>query len=74
VLHLQQAGLRLLDAVIGRPERGGVSLIMRAPDATVVFIEVRQHRGALWRRRRQRKLTSAAPCCLLLSAIGYAVA
>ena len=46
--HLQQAGLRLLERNYRTPGRGGgeIDLIMRAPDATVVFVEVRQRKNA----------------------------
>lgn len=46
--HLQQAGLRLLERNYRTPGRGGgeIDLIMRAPDATVVFVEVRQRKSA----------------------------
>ena len=42
--HLQKAGLRLLERNYRTPGRGGgeIDLIMRAPDATVVFVEVRR--------------------------------
>lgn len=42
--HLQQAGLRLLDRNYRTPGRGGgeIDLIMRTPDGTTVFVEVRQ--------------------------------
>lgn len=41
--HLQQAGLRLLARNYRTPGRGGgeIDLVMRAPDGTVVFVEVR---------------------------------
>jgi putative endonuclease len=46
--HLQAAGLRLLERNYRTPGRGGgeIDLIMREPDGTVVFIEVRQRAGA----------------------------
>lgn len=46
--HLQQAGLRLLVRNYRTPGRGGgeVDLIMRAPDGTCVFVEVRQRKTA----------------------------
>lgn len=46
--HLQQAGLRLLERNYRTPGRGGgeIDLIMRAPDTTVVFVEVRQRKSA----------------------------
>ena len=42
--YLRQAGLQLLDANYRTPGRGGgeIDLIMRAPDGTLVFVEVRQ--------------------------------
>jgi len=44
--HLQAQGLRLLESHYRTPGRGGgeIDHIMRAPDGTVVFVEVR------WRR------------------------
>jgi putative endonuclease len=44
--HLQQAGLRLLMRNYRTPGRGGgeIDLIMRAPDGTCVFVEVRQRK------------------------------
>lgn len=46
--HLQQAGLRLLERNYRTPGRGGgeIDLIMREPDATVVFVEVRRRASA----------------------------
>lgn len=46
--HLQAHGLRLLVANFRTPGRGGgeIDLIMRAPDGTVVFVEVRQRSSA----------------------------
>lgn len=46
--HLQQAGLRLLARNYRTPGRGGgeIDLIMRAPDGTCVFVEVRQRTTA----------------------------
>lgn len=45
--HLQRAGLRLLERNYRTPGRGGgeIDLIMRAPDGTTVFVEVRQRRS-----------------------------
>jgi putative endonuclease len=42
--HLLQAQLRLLERNYRTPGRGGgeIDLIMRAPDGTTVFVEVRQ--------------------------------
>jgi putative endonuclease len=46
--HLQQCGLQLLKRNYRTPGRGGgeVDLIMRAPDGTCVFVEVRQRNSA----------------------------
>ena len=46
--HLQQAGVRLLVRNYRTPGRGGgeIDLIMRAPDGTCVFVEVRQRQSA----------------------------
>ena len=46
--HLQRAGLTLLARNYRTPGRGGgeIDLIMRAPDSTVVFVEVRQRSSA----------------------------
>jgi len=46
--HLQRAGLVLLERNYRSPGRGGgeIDLIMRAPDGTCVFVEVRQRRSA----------------------------
>jgi len=46
--HLQQAGLRLLARNYRTPGRGGgeIDLVMRAPDGTCVFVEVRQRKTA----------------------------
>ena len=45
---LQRHGLRLLERNYRTPGRGGgeIDLIMRAPDGTTVFVEVRQLGGA----------------------------
>ena len=45
--YLQARGLRLLDRNYRTPGRGGgeIDLIMRAPDSTLVFVEVRQRRS-----------------------------
>ena len=47
--HLVKAGLRRIEANYRTPGRGGgeVDLIMRAPDGTLVFVEVRQRKGSL---------------------------
>ena len=44
LLHLQQAGLRLLERNYRTPGRGGgeIDLVMMEPDGTVVFVEVRR--------------------------------
>jgi putative endonuclease len=44
LVHLQQCGLRLLKRNYRTPGRGGgeIDLIMRAPDGTCIFVEVRQ--------------------------------
>lgn len=46
--HLQRAGLVLLQRNYRTPGRGGgeIDLIMRTPDGTCVFVEVRQRRSA----------------------------
>ena len=46
--HLQQHGLRLLERNYRTPGRGGgeIDLIMRTPDGTTVFVEVRQRGSA----------------------------
>jgi putative endonuclease len=46
--YLQHAGLRLLARNYRTPGRGGgeIDLIMRAPDGTCVFVEVRQRQSA----------------------------
>ena len=45
--YLQQANLHLLERNYRTPGRGGgeIDLIMRAPDGTTVFVEVRQRRN-----------------------------
>jgi putative endonuclease len=45
--HLQKAGFKLVEANYRTPGRGGgeIDLIMRAPDGTLVFVEVRQRSG-----------------------------
>ena len=45
--YLQDAGLRLLERNYRTPGRGGgeIDLIMRAPDGSTVFVEVRQRRS-----------------------------
>ena len=46
--HLEKAGLRLLERNYRTPGRGGgeIDLIMRSPDGTVVFVEVRRRADA----------------------------
>ncbi len=46
--YLQKQGLRLMTRNFKTPGRGGgeVDLIMRAPDGTLVFVEVRQRRSS----------------------------
>ncbi len=46
--YLQQARLRLLERNYRTPGRGGgeIDLIMREPDGTTVFVEVRQRKSA----------------------------
>lgn len=45
--HLQAAGLALVERNYRTPGRGGgeVDLILREPDGTLVFVEVRQRSG-----------------------------
>jgi putative endonuclease len=67
--YLQQANLRLLERNYRTPGRGGgeIDLIMRAPDGTLVFVEVRQRRsashggaGASVNSTKQRRIVFAA--------------
>ncbi len=46
--HLQAAGLKLVTRNYRTPGRGGgeIDLIVRAPDGTLVFVEVRQRSSA----------------------------
>lgn len=46
--HLQAAGLKLVTRNYRTPGRGGgeIDLIVRAPDGTLVFVEVRQRASA----------------------------
>ena len=46
--YLQRANLRLLERNYRTPGRGGgeIDLIMRTPDGTTVFVEVRQRKSA----------------------------
>ncbi len=47
--HLLKAGLKQVETNYRTPGRGGgeIDLIMRAPDGTLVFVEVRQRSGSL---------------------------
>ncbi len=72
--HLQTAGLRLLQRNFKTPGRGGgeIDLIMRTPDGTLVFVEVRQrkstaHGGAAASisTQKQRRIVFAARHFLL---------
>jgi putative endonuclease len=47
--HLARAGLKLIEANYRTPGRGGgeIDLVMRTPDGTLVFVEVRQRSGDL---------------------------
>ena len=67
--HLQQAGLRLLQRNYRTPGRGGgeIDLIMRTPDGTTVFVEVRRRAstrhggaGASISAIKQRRIVFAA--------------
>ena len=67
--HLQQAGLRLVTRNYRTPGRGGgeIDLVMREPDGTLVFVEVRarsrvDHGGAAASVGvlKQRKIVFAA--------------
>ena len=67
--HLVQAGLRLLARNYRTPGRGGgeVDLVMREPDGTLVFVEVRRRAGAAFGgavasvgRTKQRRIIFAA--------------
>jgi len=67
--HLQQAGLRLVQRNYRTPGRGGgeIDLIMRAPDGTTVFVEVRRRSnprhggaGASISPIKQRRIVFAA--------------
>ncbi|MES2414145.1 MAG: YraN family protein [Pseudomonadota bacterium] len=45
--HLQKAGLKLVERNYRTPGRGGgeIDLVMREPDGTLVFVEVRRRSG-----------------------------
>jgi len=72
--HLQAHGLRLVQRNFRTPGRGGgeIDLIMREPDATLVFVEVRQRAssaqggaGASVTAHKQRRIVWAARHFLL---------
>ena len=72
--HLQAQGLRLLERNYRTPGRGGgeIDLVMRAPDGTVVFVEVRQRATAAFggaaasiTATKQRRIVFAARHYLL---------
>lgn len=67
--YLRQRGLRLIQANYATPGRGGgeIDLIMREPDGTLVFVEVRQRAsqshggaGASITAAKQRRIVLAA--------------
>lgn len=67
--HLQRAGLKLVTRNYATPGRGGgeIDLIMREPDGTLVFVEVRARATAAGGgaaasviRRKQRRILLAA--------------
>jgi putative endonuclease len=61
--HLQRQGLRLVQRNFKTPGRGGgeVDLIMREPDGTLVFVEVRQRVSASRGGGRQHHRAQATP-------------
>lgn len=72
--HLQRQGLRLVQRNFRTPGRGGgeVDLIMREPDGTLVFVEVRQRAhasrggaGGSITAHKQRRIVLAARHFLL---------
>ena len=72
--HLQRAGLTLVERNFRTPGRGGgeIDLVMRAPDGTLVFVEVRQRAsashggaGASIGRVKQQRIVLAAQHYLL---------
>jgi putative endonuclease len=76
--HLQQAGLRLLQRNYRTPGRGGgeIDLIMRTPDGTTVFVEVRRRAsirhggaGASISATKQRRIVFAARHYLMRLAV-----
>ena len=76
--HLQQAGLRLVQRNYRTPGRGGgeIDLIMRTPDGTTVFVEVRRRAsashggaGASISATKQRRIIFAARHYLMRLAV-----
>jgi putative endonuclease len=74
LLYLQQQGLRLITRNYRTPGRGGgeIDLIMRAPDSTLVFVEVRRRKSSVHGsaaasvgRGKQRRVVLAAQHYLL---------
>lgn len=74
LLYLQQQGLRLVTRNYRTPGRGGgeIDLIMRAPDGTLVFVEVRRRKSSVHGsaaasvgRGKQRRVVLAAQHYLL---------
>lgn len=74
LLYLQHQGLRLITRNYRTPGRGGgeIDLIMRAPDGTLVFVEVRRRKSSLHGsaaasvgRVKQRRVVLAAQHYLL---------
>jgi len=72
--YLQQQGLRLITRNYRTPGRGGgeIDLIMRAPDSTLVFVEVRRRKSSVHGsaaasvgRGKQRRVVLAAQHYLL---------
>ena len=72
--HLRAAGLRLVERNYRTPGRGGgeIDLILREPDGTLVFVEVRARAGASHGRAaasvgavKQRRIVRAAHHYLL---------
>ena len=72
--HLQEAELNLLGRNYRMPGRGGgeIDLIMREPDGTVVFVEVRRRAAADFggtgtsnQAGKQRRIMFAARECLM---------
>jgi len=72
--YLQEQGLRLLVRNYRTPGRGGgeIDLIMRAPDATLVFVEVRSRKNSKYggalasvSLTKQRRIVFAAQHYLL---------